>query len=69
MLPTSIKLAAIPKDVKQKLRQDTAGNKLAQARMGNLLKDDLARARNGDVLVVDPVDRMVESVIRGKTKS
>jgi hypothetical protein len=37
--------------------------------MGNLLSDDLIRARNGDVLVVNPVDRMVESVIRGKTKA
>ena len=73
MLPSSVKLAAIPKNVKQKLRQETAGNKLAQARMGNLLSDDLARARNGDVLVVDPVDRVVASVIggqhAGKTKS
>jgi hypothetical protein len=65
LLPSSVKLTAIPNSVKQKIRQETAGNKLAQARMGDLLSDDLARARNGDVLVVDPVDRMVESVIRG----
>jgi hypothetical protein len=69
MLPNSVKLTAIPNDVKQKIRQETASNKLDQARMGNLLNDDLIRARNGDVLVVNPVDRMVESVIRGKTKS
>jgi hypothetical protein len=65
LLPSSVKLTAIPNSVKQKIRQETAGNKLAQARMGDLLSDDLARARNGDVLVVDPVDRMVESVVRG----
>jgi hypothetical protein len=65
MLPSSVKLTPIPDSVKQKIRHETAGNKLAQARMGNLLSDDLARARNGDVLVVDPVDRMVESVVRG----
>ena len=65
LLPTSVKLTAIPNSVKQKIRQETAGNNLAQARMGDLLSDDLARARNGDVLVVDPVDRMVESVVRG----
>jgi len=65
LLPSSVKLTAIPNNVKQKIRQETAGNNLAQARMGNLLSDDLARARNGDVLVVDPVDRMVESVVRG----
>ena len=69
MLPNSAKLTAIPNDVKQKIRQETASNKLEQARTGNLLNDDLIRARNGDVLVVNPVDRMVESVIRGKTKS
>jgi hypothetical protein len=69
MLPNSVKLTAIPNDVKQKIRQETASNKLEQARTGNLLNDDLIRARNGDVLVVNPVDRMVESVIRGKTKS
>jgi hypothetical protein len=69
MLPNSVKLSAIPNGVKKKIRQETAGNKLAQARMGNLLSDDLVRARNSDVLVVDPVDRLVESVIRGKTKS
>jgi hypothetical protein len=65
LLPSSVKLTAIPNSVKQKIRQETAGNKLAQARMGDLLSDDLARARNGDVLVVDPIDRMVESVVRG----
>jgi hypothetical protein len=69
MLPNSVKLTAIPNGVKQKIRQETAGNKLEQARMGNLLSDDLVRARNSDVLVVDPVDRVVESVIRGKEKS
>lgn len=66
LLPSSVKLTAIPNGVKQKIRQETAGNKLAQARMGNLLSDDLARARNGDVLVVNPVDRVVASVIGGK---
>jgi hypothetical protein len=66
VLPSSVKLTAIPNGVKHKIRQETAGNKLAQARMGNLLSDDLVRAPKGDVLVVDPVDRVVESVIRGK---
>ena len=69
LLPNSVKLSAIPNRVKKKIRQETAGNELEQARMGNLLSDDLVRTRNSDVLVVDPVDRMVESVIRGKTKS
>jgi len=69
MLPNSVKLTAIPYRVKQKIREETAGKRLEQARMGNLLRDDLVRARNDDVLVVDPVDRVVESVIRGKTKS
>jgi hypothetical protein len=69
ILPNSFKLTAIPNGVKQKIRQETASSKLEQARMGNLLSDDLIRARNGEVLVVNPVDRMVESVIRGKTKA
>ena len=66
LLPNSVKLSAIPNRVKKKIRQETAGNELEQARMGNLLSDDLVRTRNSDVLVVDPVDRVVASVIGGE---
>ena len=65
MLPNSVKLTALPKSAQQKIRQETAGDALAQVRIGNLLSDDLVHARNGDVLVVDPIDRVVESVIYG----